>query len=85
MYPYIFANMWHLDMFSIRLHGKIYVSIDLCKNVVDIWSCLVSGHLSEGLLELLGDRLVLLLLGNKLILQPVHLQQISIDKEDVFC
>ena len=75
MYPYIFANMWHLDMFSIRLHGKINVSKDLCKNVVDIWSCLVSGHLSEGLLELLGDRLVLLLLGNKLILQPVHLQQ----------
>merc|ERR1711990_781597 len=34
---------------------------------------LVSGHLSEGLLELLGDGLVLLLLGDQLILQPVHL------------
>merc|ERR1719275_108860 len=34
---------------------------------------LVSGHLSEGLLELLSDRLVLLLLRHKLILQPVHL------------
>jgi len=35
--------------------------------------CLVSGHLSEGLLELLSDGLVLLLLGDQLILQPVHL------------
>merc|ERR1719454_1832266 len=36
-------------------------------------SILVSGHLSEGLLELLSDGLVLLLLGDQLILQPVHL------------
>merc|ERR1719472_580558 len=36
-------------------------------------SILVSGHLGEGLLQLLGDRLVLLLLGDQLILQPVHL------------
>ena len=35
--------------------------------------CLVSGHLSKGLLELLSDGLVLLLLGDQLILQPVHL------------
>merc|ERR1719192_2569401 len=34
---------------------------------------LVAGHLSEGLLELLGDGLVLLLLCHQLILQPVHL------------
>merc|ERR1712073_223649 len=34
---------------------------------------LVSRHLSEGLLELLGDGLVLLLLGHQLILKPVHL------------
>merc|ERR1719201_2902272 len=34
---------------------------------------LVSGHLGEGLLELLSDGLVLLLLRHKLILQPVHL------------
>merc|ERR1711887_21797 len=36
-------------------------------------SILVSGHLGEGLLQLLGDCLVLLLLGDQLILQPVHL------------
>merc|ERR1711887_102894 len=36
-------------------------------------SILVSGHLGKGLLQLLGDRLVLLLLGDQLILQPVHL------------
>ena len=34
---------------------------------------LVSGHLGEGLFELLGDGLVLLLLGHELVLQPVHL------------
>ena len=34
---------------------------------------LVSGHLGEGLLQLLGDGLVLLLLAHQLILQPVHL------------
>merc|ERR1712241_615672 len=34
---------------------------------------LVSRHLSKGLLELLGDGLVLLLLGHQLVLQPVHL------------
>merc|ERR1719391_1971648 len=34
---------------------------------------LVSGHLGEGLLQLLSDRLVLLLLRDQLILQPVHL------------
>merc|ERR1719219_2420117 len=34
---------------------------------------LVSRHLCEGLLELLSDGLVLLLLGDQLILQPVHL------------
>ena len=34
---------------------------------------LVSGHFSKGLLELLGDGLVLLLLRDQLILQPVHL------------
>ena len=34
---------------------------------------LVSGHLGEGLFELLGDGLVLLLLGDELVLQPVHL------------
>merc|ERR1719430_1231282 len=34
---------------------------------------LVSGHLCEGLLQLLSDGLVLLLLGDELILQPVHL------------
>ena len=34
---------------------------------------LVAGHLSEGLFELLGDGLVLLLLGDQLVLQPVHL------------
>merc|ERR1719391_710376 len=34
---------------------------------------LVSRHLGEGLLQLLGDGLVLLLLRDQLILQPVHL------------
>ena len=34
---------------------------------------LVAGHLGEGLFELLGDGLVLLLLGHELVLQPVHL------------
>ena len=38
---------------------------------------LVSGHLGEGLLQLLSDSLVLLLLGNQLILQPVHLGNIK--------
>ena len=41
------------------------------------WGILVSGHLGEGLLQLLGDRLVLLLLGHQLILQPVHLGNIK--------
>ena len=36
---------------------------------------LVSGHLGEGLLQLLSDRLVLLLLRDQLILQPVHLRE----------
>ena len=40
---------------------------------------LVSGHLCEGLLQLLGDGLVLLLLAHQLILQPVHLTQSSWD------
>jgi hypothetical protein len=35
---------------------------------------LVSGHLGEGLLELLGDGLELLLLGHQLVLQPVNLR-----------
>merc|ERR1719430_2888204 len=35
--------------------------------------CLVAGHLSKGLLELLRDSLQLFLLGRQLILQPVHL------------
>ena len=34
---------------------------------------LVAGHFSKGGLELLGDRLELLLLGGQLVLQPVHL------------
>ena len=34
---------------------------------------LVSGHLGEGLLKLLGDGLELLLLGDELVLEPVHL------------
>ena len=34
---------------------------------------LISGHLGEGLLELLGDGLVLLLLRHQLVLQSVHL------------
>merc|ERR1719391_397937 len=34
---------------------------------------LVAGHLGKGLLQLLSDRLVLLLLRDQLILQPVHL------------
>ena len=38
---------------------------------------LVSGHLGEGLLQLLGDGLELLLLGDQLILQPVHLGNIK--------
>ena len=36
---------------------------------------LVSGHFSKGLLELLSDGLVLLLLRDQLILQPVHLEK----------
>ena len=36
---------------------------------------LVSGHLGEGLLELLSDGLVLLLLSHQLVLQPVHLEE----------
>ena len=38
---------------------------------------LVAGHLGEGLLELLVDRLELLLLGDELVLQAVHLHQKS--------
>ena len=34
---------------------------------------LVAGHLGEGLLKLLGDGLELLLLGDELVLEPVHL------------
>ena len=36
---------------------------------------LVSGHLGEGLLQLLGDGFVFLLLGHQLVLQPVHLHK----------
>ena len=36
---------------------------------------LVAGHLGEGLLELLVDRLELLLLGDELVLQAVHLHR----------
>ena len=36
---------------------------------------LVAGHLGEGLLELLVDRLELLLLGDQLVLQSVHLHR----------
>ena len=36
---------------------------------------LVAGHLGEGLLELLVDRLELLLLGDELVLQSVHLHR----------
>jgi hypothetical protein len=38
-----------------------------------LYGYLVSGHLCEGLLELLGDGLELLLLGHQLVLQPVNL------------
>ena len=41
---------------------------------------LVTGHLCEGLLQLLSDGLVLLLLGDELILQPVHLEEETIMK-----
>ena len=40
-----------------------------------VCDCLVSGHLGEGLLELLGDGLELLLLANKLVLKPVNLNK----------
>ena len=36
---------------------------------------LVAGHLGEGLFELLVDRLELLLLGDELVLQAVHLRR----------
>ena len=35
---------------------------------------LVSGHLGEGLLQLLGDPLQLLLLAHQLVFQAVHLE-----------
>ena len=38
---------------------------------------LVAGHLGEGLLQLLGDPLQLLLLGHKLVLQPVNLNSVA--------
>ena len=37
----------------------------------------VSRHFSKGLLELLSDGLVLLLLRDQLILQPVHLEHLN--------
>ena len=40
-------------------------------------SILVSGHLGEGLLQLLGDPLQLLLLRYKLVLQPVNLGSVG--------
>ena len=38
---------------------------------------LVAGHLGEGLLQLLGDPLQLLLLRHKLVLQPVNLSSVG--------
>ena len=56
----------------------IIIPTTVARNNRQEWkSILVSGHLGEGLLQLLGDRLVLLLLGDQLILQPVHLGNIA--------
>ena len=44
-----------------------------CRIGVRLQLCLVSGHLGEGLLQLLGDGLVLLLLRHQLVLQSVNL------------
>merc|ERR1712241_515232 len=54
---------------------KTYTLINIKFDTADqemIRHSLVSRHLSEGLLELLGDGLVLLLLGHQLILKPVN-------------
>merc|ERR1712241_1376345 len=55
---------------------KTYTLINIKFDTADqdmIRHSLVSRHLSEGLLQLLGDSLVLLLLGHQLVLKPVHL------------
>ena len=49
------------------------LTIKFGRRSTDQTTYLISGHLGEGLLELLGDGLVLLLLAHQLILQPVHL------------
>ena len=68
-------------------NGTLYVAIYVLATLTRMWLLvlfqnfqsskipLVAGHLGEGLLELLVDRLELLLLGDELVLQAVHLQQ----------
>ena len=46
---------------------------------VDGKESLVSGHLGEGLLELLGDGLELLLLSDQLVLESVNLNKEKIE------
>ena len=44
----------------------------------EVGESLVAGHLGEGLLQLLGDGLELLLLAHQLVLQAVDLGQLSL-------
>ena len=59
-------------------HHKVQdnkLTIKFGRRSTDQTTYLISGHLSKGLLELLGDGLVLLLLGHQLVLQPVNLHK----------
>ena len=60
--------MWLLVLFQNPQSSKIPL-------VAGHLGPLVAGHLGEGLLELLVDRLELLLLGDELVLQAVHLHR----------
>ena len=57
-------------------HHKVQdnkLTIKVGRRGTDQTTYLISGHLSEGLLELLSDGLVLLLLSHQLIFESVHL------------
>ena len=68
-------------------NGTLYVAIYVLATLTRMWLLvlfqnlqtskipLVAGHLGEGLLQLLVDRLELLLLGDELVLQAVHLHR----------
>ena len=68
----------------IQIVQKTFLPQMTTENVVfSIFVVLVSGHLCEGLVQLLSNGLELVLLSNQLVLQPVNLSQ-NLDKKIIF-